>query len=143
VPVDLRVHAARPLDDRVPADWVGEWLDQNVRTRGARGFDREVHVGDEVAGPLGAEGKGNRRLEAEERHGPDGGLQKLRGRATRRRRYRNHDLLGALTAKGREEARDETIDVGGCDVHVGRVVLRPYRHRGGGRCRRSRAVCQV
>src|SRR5882757_10409504 len=50
VPVDLRVYAARPLDDRVTADWVGEWLDKNIRTCGARGFDRNVHVGDEEAG---------------------------------------------------------------------------------------------
>src|ERR1700730_7937555 len=26
VPVDLRVHPARPLNDRVPAGWVPEWL---------------------------------------------------------------------------------------------------------------------
>src|SRR5882757_3498762 len=143
VPVDLRVHAARPLNDRVTADWVGEWLDKNIRTCGACGFDRNVHVGDEEAGPLGAEGKGNRSLEAEERDGTNGGLQELRGRAARHRRYRGDHLLGALATKGREEARDETVDVCGCDVHMGRVVLRPHRHGRGSRWRRSRAMCEV
>ena len=87
-------------------------------------FDRLVHVGHEIAGPLGAEGIGDRRLEAEHRNGPDRRLQQLRRRAARRRRHRNDDLLGALTSEGREKARDESVDVLWRHIDVGGVVLR-------------------
>ena len=107
MPIELHVHPARPLDDGVPTDGIGKGRHHDVRPRRLGECDRFVEVGDEIAGPLGAEGIGNRRLEAEQRDRPDRGLKQLRGRAARRWGHGGDDLLGALTSEGREKAFDE------------------------------------
>ncbi len=101
---------------------------------GARRLEGDIHVGDEIAGALGAERIWHGRLEAEQRHRADGRLQKLRGRAARCRRHGGDDLFGALAAEGGKEAGNETIDIVRSDIDVGGIVLRSNRNGRGQGC---------
>ena len=124
VPVQLHVNAARPLDHRVAADRIGEGRDDDVGPGRARRADRDVQIGNEVAGPLGPEWIGNGRLEAEQRDRADRRLEQLRGGAAGGWRHVGDDLLGALAAEGRKEACDKPVHILGRDIDVGGVVLR-------------------
>src|SRR5271155_2389046 len=42
VPIELRVHAARPLDNGISSDWVIEGSHKNVSPRRARSLDRRI-----------------------------------------------------------------------------------------------------
>ena len=97
----------------------------------AGGRDGGVHVRDQIAGPLGAEGIGDRGREAEHRERADRGLHRL-----------EVVLLGVgvtvmvaggcCAAEGGDEAGRERRHVRGGDVDVGGVVLR-----------RDAAICGV
>ncbi len=65
VPIELHVDGAWPLDHHIAADRIRKGSDQYVCSRLLGDLDRLVDVGDEIAGPLRAEGIGNRRLKAE------------------------------------------------------------------------------
>jgi len=124
VPVDLHVHAARPLDDGVPADRVWEGGDQHIRAAALRGGDGDIHIGDEIAVALGAERIGDWGEEAEKRDGAGRCLQKLRGGAARRGGDVGDDLFCAVAAECGEEAADESGDFRWRDVDMRGVVLR-------------------
>ena len=135
MPVELHVHAARPLDHRVSPDRVRERRDLHIGAGLPRRRHRLVHVTDQVAAALGAERVGDPGGEPEQRHATDRRVDQL-GRGGRgRRRHREHDLLRALAAERCDEALDEAVNVGGSHVDVGRVILRPHSRarREGGR----------
>ena len=63
MPVQLRVHAPGPLNNRVSSDRLVEGSDEHVCARGLDGGDRFVHVCDQIACTLQAEWIRDRRLE--------------------------------------------------------------------------------
>ena len=46
MPIELHLHAARPLNDRVHSNRILERLDHHLRARRARGRDRLRHIGN-------------------------------------------------------------------------------------------------
>jgi hypothetical protein len=97
MPVKLHVNAARPLYDCITPDRVGKGIDENVRSRSARCFDRRIHVCDKIACALRAEGGGYGCQESEKRYCSNRRLQQLRCSFARRRSHRDNDLLRAAT----------------------------------------------
>src|SRR5271170_195494 len=67
VPIELRVHAARPLDNGISSDWVIEWSYKNVGACRASSLYRRIEIGHEVTRSLCAKRIRNRRLEPENR----------------------------------------------------------------------------
>src|SRR5882672_10139625 len=67
VPIQLRVHATRPLNDCILTDRIIEGGDQDVCTSCRGSADRLVHVRDQIACTLQAEWIWDRRLEPENR----------------------------------------------------------------------------
>src|SRR6202166_4430631 len=65
VPVQLCVHATRPLNDCVSTNRIVEGSDEDVRARGLGSTDRLVHISDQIACALHPEWIRNRRLESE------------------------------------------------------------------------------
>src|SRR5271155_2568680 len=103
VPIELHLHAARPLYDRVDSDWVFEGLDDDLCSGRASFLDRLIHVGDQESGALLAEREGDRRLVGEDRKPPYRSQHNLKlGTAGSWRDTGDHSL-GGLTPEGGDE----------------------------------------
>ena len=125
VPIQLRIHAARPLDNRVPSDGIGKRGHEHVGAGFAGSLDRDIHILYEITGPFGAEWKGDWGLEPEEGDSANRSLDQLRGRAAGRRRDSDDYPLCAHPTKRSEEARYELVDILRINIYVGAVVLGP------------------
>ena len=141
MPVQLHVHPARPLDDGVAADRIRKRGDDDLGMVGPGGADRRVHIGDEIAGPLGAERVRDRRLEAEDRQRAGRRQHQLGHGLARRRSNGENALLGRRAAERGRQAGDEPVEILRRYIDTRRVVLRgdgdarggfrPARQRGG------------
>src|ERR1700739_502451 len=123
MPIQLRVHAAWPLNDRVPANRIIEGSDQDIRARGPGGADRFVHIRDQIAGALQSEWIRNRRLEPEYRDGAGRSHDQLRHGAAGCRSYGENALLGCFATECGNQAGDKTVKVLWSNVDMRRVVL--------------------
>ncbi len=52
MPLNLCVHSARPLDDRISPDRIVEWTDENIRARRASSANGRHYVGHKITRPL-------------------------------------------------------------------------------------------
>ena len=130
VPIELRVHAARPLDNGISSDRVIEWSHKNVGAGRASGLDRRIEISHEVTRSLCAKRIRNRRLEPENRQGSYWSQHQLGHGAARSWRHGEDALLGRGPAEGCYKAGDEAVEVLGRHVDVGRIVLRLHGHVG-------------
>ena len=71
----------------------------------------------------------HRRLEPKQRNRAHWRPDQLRACAAWRGCHCGSDLLGRCPAKCGRESRDKTIGVGGVDVDMSGIVLRPDRHQ--------------
>src|ERR1700760_4871467 len=140
VPLELRVHAARPLDNGISSNWVIEWSHKNVGACRASGLDCRIEIGHEVTRSLCAKRIRNRRLETENRQGSYGSQHQLGHGAARSWRHGEDALFGCGPAEGCYKAGDKAVEVLGRDVDVRRNVLRRHGHVG--RNRSSSGDCQ-
>src|SRR6266702_44165 len=141
MPVELRVHATRPLNDCVPANRIVEGSDQDIRARGLGGADRLVHISDQIACALQPEWIRNRRLESEYRYGAYRSHDQLRHGATGCRSYGENALLGCCATKCGNQARDKTAKVLWSNIDMRRVVLRADSYARGSCCLRTLGEC--
>src|ERR1700758_5669584 len=111
VPIELRVHAARPLDNGISSDWVIEWSHKNVGACRTSGLDCRIEIGHEVTRSLRAEWIGNRRLETKHRHGSHRCQDQLRHRAARSWRHGKDALLRGRAPKSRKKTGHEAIEI--------------------------------
>src|SRR6201993_1733322 len=130
VPIELRVHAARPLDNGISSDWVIEWSHKNVGACRASGLYRRIKIGYEVTRSLHAKRIRNRRLEPENRQRSYGSQHQLGHGAARSWRHGEDALFGCGSAERCYKAGDEAVEVLGRDVDVSRIVLRLHGHVG-------------
>ncbi len=137
MPIQLRVHTAGPLNDRVSTDRIVEGSDEHVRASCLSGADRFIHIRDQIACTLQAEWIRDGRLEAEHGHRPHWRQDQLRHRAALGRSYGEDSLLARCSAKCRKQAGDETIEIFRSHVDMCRVVLRRHSHAYGSGCLRS------
>src|SRR6266404_9299948 len=128
MPVQLRVHATRPLNDCILTDRIIEGGDQDVCTSCRGSADRFVHVFDQIACTLRAEWIRDRRLEAENGYRAHGCKDQLRYSAALGWSYCEDSLLGRCAAKCRNQTRDEAIKIFRSHVDMCCVVLRPDSH---------------
>src|SRR5882757_9483657 len=124
VPIELRVHATRPLDNGISSDWVIEWSHKNVGACRTSGLDRRIEIGHEVTRSLCAKGIRNRRLEPENRHTSRRCQDQLRHRAARSWRHGKDALLRGRAPKGRKKTGHEAIEILWRDIDVSCIVLR-------------------
>src|SRR5580704_18926890 len=128
MPIELRIHTTRPLDDDVFADRIVEWTDQDSRASRAGCADRRIHIGYQIARSLHAKRIRNRCLEPEHRHGPYRRQHQLRHGAARSWRHSEYALLGGCAAESGEKTRDEAVEVLRRDIDVGGIELWPHGH---------------
>src|SRR3984957_557284 len=94
VPVQLHVHATRPLNDCVSANRIVEGSDEDIRARGLGSTDRLVHISDQIACALQPKWIRNRRLESEYGYGACRSHDQLGHGGARCRSYGENALLG-------------------------------------------------
>src|SRR5262249_18820420 len=111
MPVQLRIHATRPLNDCVSSNWIVEGSDQDVCAGGLGGADRVIQVTDQIARTLGPEWIRNRRLESEHRQASCGRQNQLRHGAAWSWRYSEDSLLCRCASECGNKAPDKTIKV--------------------------------
>src|SRR6202044_3281837 len=87
MPIELRVHAARPLDNGISSDWVIEWSHKNIGACRTSGLDRRIEISHKVTRSLCAKRIRNRRLEPENRQGSYGSQHQLGHGAAWSRRH--------------------------------------------------------
>src|ERR1700752_39684 len=141
MPVQLRVHAARPLNDCVPPDWMVEGSDYDVRARCLSGADRAVHISDPIACALEPEWIRDWGLETKDGYGADRSQHQLGHGAAWRRGYCEDALLGRCAPKCSDQACNEAVEILRRHVDVSRVVLGSdsYAHYSG--CLRTLREC--
>src|SRR5271167_3869949 len=137
MPIELHIHAARPLDDDVSSERIIERSDQNIGPCRTGGVDGRVHVCHQITCALQPKRIWDGRLEAEYGHATYWCEDQLRHRAALGRSYCKDSLLGRCAAKCRKQTRDEAIEIFRSHVDMCRVVLRPYSHAYGFGCLRS------
>ncbi len=108
---NLRVHAARPLNDGVPADRILEWGDEDVGSCRLRRADRFVQVRNQISCTLHTKRIRDRRREAEHRQRADWREDQLHPGAARRRCDRGDAPCAVAPPKVAITLRDETVEI--------------------------------
>src|SRR6266478_109487 len=128
VPVQLCVHATRPLNDCVSANRIVESSNEHVCASRFGGTDRFIHVSDQIACALQPEWIWHRRLEPENRQCSYGGQHQLNPGAAGCRSYGEHALLRSLATECLQDAGNESIEIRDRNVDMRRVVLWSNSH---------------
>src|SRR5580658_9377663 len=99
VPIQLHLHATGPLDDRIHADRVLEWFDDDLSSGRTSGLDRLVHVRYQIPSTFLSKRERDRRFERKHRQRADRSPYILKFRTARHRQNICHEWLGRMPAE--------------------------------------------
>jgi hypothetical protein len=128
VPIELHPNSARPFDDRIAADGVVEWCDNDGRVVGLSGPDSRVEVRHKIACSFGTKRIRDWRLEGEYREGADRRENEFKCRLARRRRDAKDGWLRLCSAGCCNETIGKAVEIAGRNVNMRRIVLRTDRN---------------
>ena len=101
-------------------------FDDYLRSGGTGGFDRPIHVCNQISGAFLSKWKRYRRLKGEDRQHAHRTQNCLQLGAARNGQHIHQAALGRIAAERPHKAGDECIEVRWGDIDMGRIILRPH-----------------